>query len=69
MTSRSAVVARRDPGVPLDLADALRDRLAARDQRQDLAIDLAELAAKLIEAGRCTTAEGVVRLGHGGNVR
>ena len=37
------VVARRDAGVALDLADLLRERLALGDEREDVAIDLTEL--------------------------
>jgi hypothetical protein len=44
-------VAGRDPRVALDLADALRHGLAARDKRQDLLIDLTELLAQGVEAG------------------
>src|ERR1041385_696677 len=43
------VVARGDASLPLDLANALRDRLAPRDERQDLSIDLRELAAERLE--------------------
>ena len=44
------VVARRDAGVALDLTDPLRERLPARHEREDLAIDLAELRAERVEA-------------------
>src|SRR5262249_28241004 len=44
-------VARRHPERPLDRAALLRGRLAPGDEREDLAVDLAELGAEGVEAG------------------
>jgi hypothetical protein len=44
-----AEVAGRQAGVALRLADLDRDRLALRDQGEDLAIDLSEGRAQLVE--------------------
>ena len=51
-----AVVTRRDAGVALGLPDLLRDSLPTRDEREDVAIDLAELGAQGVQ-----TVAGVIR--------
>ena len=45
-----AVIAGRDAGIALDLADPLCDGLPPGDQRQDVAVDLAELGAERVKA-------------------
>lgn len=47
------VVARRHAELTLDRADLLGRGLSARNQREDVAIDLSELAAKRLETHAC----------------